>query len=65
LLDKNTGKAKGVAYIDGQTRAPRELMAKVVLLCAGTIETTRIMLNSRSLDGTEGIANSSGVLGHY
>lgn len=65
VLDKNTGKAKGVAYIDAMTRAPREVQAKTVILCAGTIESARILLNSRSLDGSEGLANSSGVLGHY
>ncbi len=65
LLDKNTGKAKGVYYVDAITRAHREVFGKVVMLCAGTIESTRILLNSRSLDGAEGICNSSGVLGHY
>ena len=65
ILDKNTGKAKGVHYVDGNTRAHREAFGKVVMLCAGTLESTRILLNSRSLDGAEGIANSSGVLGHY
>ncbi len=66
ILDKNTGKAKGVAYVDGLTRAHREAFGKIVVLCAGTLESTRILLNSRPLDGGDhGIANSSGVLGHY
>ncbi|HXG65913.1 MAG TPA: GMC family oxidoreductase, partial [Blastocatellia bacterium] len=65
VLDKNTGKARGVYYVDARTRAHREVRGKVVLLCAGTIESTRILLNSRSLDGSDGIANSSGALGHY
>ncbi|MDQ3685850.1 MAG: GMC family oxidoreductase [Acidobacteriota bacterium] len=65
VLDKKTGKAKGVEYVDAVTRRHREVHGKVVVLCAGTIETTRIMLNSRSLDGAEGVANSSGALGHY
>ncbi|MDQ3653127.1 MAG: GMC family oxidoreductase [Acidobacteriota bacterium] len=65
ILDQKTGKAKGVEYVDANTRQHREVHGKVVLLCAGTIETTRIMLNSPSMDGTDGIANSSGVLGHY
>jgi len=65
VLDKKTGKAKGVEYVDAVTRQHREVHGKVVVLCAGTIETTRIMLNSRSLDGAEGVANSSGALGHY
>ena len=32
--------------------------ARVVVLAAGTLESTRLLLNS-------GIANSSGVMGHY
>jgi len=64
-LDMDTGKAKGVYYVDGLTRAHREVFGKVVVLCAGTIESTRILLNSKSADGVEGLANSSGVLGHY
>lgn len=65
ILDKNTGKAKGVYYVDANTRAHREVFGKIVVICAGTIESTRILLNSKSLDGAEGLANSSGVLGHY
>jgi choline dehydrogenase-like flavoprotein len=52
------GKAAGVAYIDRTSRQPREAMAKVVVLCASTLESTRLLLNS-------GICNSSGVLGKY
>ncbi len=55
------GLASGVAYIDRTTRAPREIRAKVVILCASTLESTRILLNS----APGGLANSSGVLGHY
>jgi choline dehydrogenase-like flavoprotein len=65
ILDKNTGRAKGVHYVDGLTRAHREAHAKFVVLCAGTLESTRILLNSPTLDGGYGIANGSGVLGHY
>ena len=64
LLDKATGKARGVAYIDGKSKREVEAKAKLVLLCAGALESTRILLNSRSVDGAEGLANSSGVLGH-
>ena len=65
ILDKKTGKAKGVYYVDEITRAHREVFGKVIVLCASTLESTRILLNSRSADGAEGLANSSGVLGHY
>ena len=52
------GKAAGIAYIDRTTREPREVRAKVVVLCASTLESTRLLLNSS-------ICNSSGVLGKY
>ena len=59
--DRSTGLASGVAYIERTTRVPREVRAKVVLLCASTLESTRILLNSAE----GGLANSSGTLGHY
>ena len=61
VMDKSTGRAAGVAYIDRLTREPREVRGKVVLLCASTLESTRLLLNS----APGGLANSSGVLGHY
>jgi choline dehydrogenase-like flavoprotein len=63
LLDKKTGKASGVHYVDGVSRAHHEAFGKIVVLCAGTLESTRILLNSKSADGAEGLANSSGMLG--
>ena len=61
LLDPASGKARGVSYVDRTTRQTREVTAKVVLLCAQALESTRILLNS----APGGLANSSGVLGHY
>ncbi len=52
------GKAAGIAYIDRTTRMPREVRGKIVMLCASTMESTRLLLNS-------GICNSSGALGKY
>lgn len=61
VKDGSTGKAKGVAYIDRLTRSPRQIDAKVVVLCASTLESTRLLLNSEP----GGMANSSGALGRY
>ena len=52
------GKAKGVRYIDAETKDERIVNGKIVVLCASTLESTRLLLNSN-------ICNSSGVLGHY
>ncbi len=58
--DRDTGLANGVAYYDRLSRAPREVRAKVVVLSASALESTRILLNSG-----KDFCNSSGTLGHY
>ena len=53
------GKASGIRYVDRATGDRREVVRKgQVVLCASTLESTRLLLNS-------GICNSSGVLGHH
>ncbi len=64
LLDPS-GRAKGVHYIDRATRKHREVYARVVVVAAGALESTRILLNSQSPAHPQGIGNSNGVLGHY
>jgi choline dehydrogenase-like flavoprotein len=59
------GKAEGVYYVDRTTHAHREARAKVVVLAASALESTRILLNSRSSRFPGGLGNSSGQLGHY
>ncbi|MEK6301192.1 MAG: GMC family oxidoreductase [Acidobacteriota bacterium] len=65
IVDPNTGKAKGVALVDRVTRQEREEFAKVIVLGASTLESTRILLNSKSRQHPNGLGNSSGKLGHY
>ncbi len=65
LMDSDTNRAKGVLYIDRVTRDPKEIHAKVVVLCAQSLESVRIMFNSATRQFPNGLANSSGVLGHY
>lgn len=59
------GKATGVRAIDMESGSYEEYTAKVVFVCASSPGTVRIMLNSKSTEFPEGIANGSGVLGHY
>jgi choline dehydrogenase-like flavoprotein len=65
VLDPRTGKARGVNFIDRRTKQDYTVLGKVVVLGASTLESTRILLNSTSRDYPHGLANSSGVLGHY
>ena len=65
VLTNSKGKATGVHYIGRETKVHSEARAKIVVLAAATLESTRILLNSRSPRFPNGIGNSSGVLGHY
>jgi choline dehydrogenase-like flavoprotein len=65
IYDPKTNRATGVRVIDAETMETREYYAKVIFLCASTIGTTQVMLNSVSEAFPTGIANSSGALGHY
>jgi choline dehydrogenase-like flavoprotein len=56
--DKSTGLVNGAHYLDRHSGREFHAKAQVVLVGASCLESTRLLLNS-------GIANSSGVLGHY
>ncbi len=64
-IDPKTNRATGVLIVDSVTKETFALEAKVVVLAASTLESTRILLNSKSRVYPKGLANSSGVLGHY
>jgi choline dehydrogenase-like flavoprotein len=65
LVSAGARKAKGVQYIDCATGERNEVDARVVFLCASTIESVRILMNSRTRERPEGLGASSGVLGKY
>ncbi|HEU4406913.1 MAG TPA: GMC family oxidoreductase [Polyangiaceae bacterium] len=65
LVEPDGARAAGVAFVDRHTREEVEASARVVVLCASTIESTRILLNSATRQHPAGLANSSGVLGRY
>jgi choline dehydrogenase-like flavoprotein len=65
LTVDSSGRATGVHYIDRISREHRVAYAKVVVVAAGALESTRILLNSKSPAHPQGIGNSNGVLGHY
>ena len=65
IYDESRDRASGVRVIDARTRQMTEFSARVIFLCASTLGSTHILLNSRSSRFPGGLANSSGVLGHY
>jgi choline dehydrogenase-like flavoprotein len=60
-----SGKATGVAYIDKATGQEHVASARVVVLAASACETVRLLLNSKSSQFPNGLANSSGLVGKY
>ena len=48
LYDEKRDRATGVRVIDGDTRKVLEFRARVIFLCASALESSRILLNSRT-----------------
>jgi choline dehydrogenase-like flavoprotein len=65
IYDGETGRATGVRVIDRETEEALEFRGRLVFLCASALGSTQILLNSTSARFPDGLANSSGALGHY
>lgn len=65
LVDPGTNRASGVRVIDSATREVFDFRSRVVILAASTLESTRLLLLSKSANHPNGLANSSGAAGHY
>ncbi len=63
--DPNTGLVNGVSFVDRHSKREYHAAARVLVLGASTLESTRLMLNSTSKLFPDGLANSSGVLGRF
>jgi choline dehydrogenase-like flavoprotein len=59
------GNARGVSYIDKKTRMEQTVYGRIVVLAASCCETARIMLNSKTPQHPNGLANSTGLVGRY
>jgi len=57
-VDKDTGQPNGCHFVDRLSRRELSVKAHIVVLAAGTLESTRLLLNSK-------VGNSSGVVGRY
>src|SRR5439155_23720958 len=63
-LDKS-GRASGVRFVDKRNGRHEAVSARAVVLAASACESVRILLNSKSPQFPNGLANSSGKLGRY
>ena len=64
IYDEKRDRVSGVRVIDAKTKQSREYSGRLVFLNASTIGTAQILLNSKSSRFPNGLANSSGEVGH-
>jgi choline dehydrogenase-like flavoprotein len=63
IYDEKTQKAKGVRVMDQNTMESKEYFAKIIFLNAGAIQSTSILMNSKSARFPNGMGNDSDQLG--
>ncbi|HXD76203.1 MAG TPA: GMC family oxidoreductase [Puia sp.] len=65
LYDESKGRASGVRVIDTNTKEVIEYRAKVIFVNGSALNSTLILLNSRSRRFPNGLGNDNGLLGKY
>ena len=64
-MDQTSNRVRGVTYIRRSDRKTYQLKGRAVILCAQALESTRILFNSATREHSNGLGNSSGLLGKY
>ena len=64
FYDDKNNRASGVLVVDAITNEEIEFKSKIIFLNASTINTTALLLNSKSERFPNGLGNDSGQLGH-
>jgi choline dehydrogenase-like flavoprotein len=64
LYDKDARKATGVEVLDAEASTTTEYKSKIVFLCASTLNTAWVLMNSATDVWPDGLGSSSGELGH-
>ena len=65
ILMDGKKRTRGISFLDLETGATNSLEADVVIVCAGTIESAKLLLSSATKDWTDGIGNDSGHVGRH
>ncbi len=63
LITDASGKVSAVSYVDKETGTERQVRCRTVVLAASACESARLLLNSKNAGHSEGLANSSGMVG--
>lgn len=65
VLTGDNGLATAVSYVDKTDLQEYQVKGRTVIVAASTCESARLLLNSKSTRHSNGLANSSGVVGKY
>ena len=65
IYDEARDRAAGVRFVDTTSGETHEVYARVIFLCASTLASTRVLLNSRSNRFPQGLGAGSEALGRY
>jgi choline dehydrogenase-like flavoprotein len=63
IYDESRARVTGVRVIDAESLQALEFQARIIFVCASSLESARILLNSRTPGFSSGLGNSSGQLG--
>jgi choline dehydrogenase-like flavoprotein len=63
LMSADQGQARGVVLVDGRSGTREAVEAPLVVLCASTIESLRLLLHSSEQERSGGLIDPSGSLG--
>ena len=64
IYDETKKKATGVKIIDSESKLTYEFKSKIIFMCASTVPTTSILMQSKPSRFPNGLGNDSGELGH-
>lgn len=65
IRSKNNNRIQSIEYIDTRTHRKNNIKATLFILCAGAIETPRILMNSHDNELLYGVSNSSQTVGQF
>jgi choline dehydrogenase-like flavoprotein len=65
LQVNDRGRVRAVSIVNTDTKQEEEIRARLFAVCCATIESARLLLNSRSPRYPSGLANSSDAVGRY
>jgi len=65
LLVDREGKVRAVSVVNTATHREEEIQARMFAVCCASVESVRLLLNSRSPQFPNGLANSNDLVGRY